>query len=113
MFALLALVFAGVSGGALYNSGFWDTWADKKPAIVEEIKGELEGKVPEEARDMFANCTADVLIELATTYDCPRDDGTPFGPQLVNCLKAKHGSEVTQGFVGCIMQVQESLSTKP
>ena len=109
-FMLPLVLLAGlVAGGlGLYNSEYWDTWADKKAAFVIEIRDSLDPRAPEKARQVFADCVATQLLDLATKVGCKPGDGA-VQPQVVACLKPAHSQEAAMALMGCIAQTQAEL----
>ncbi len=107
---LLGVVPGALIGvcAALYQNGYWDTWADKKDALVAEVQGSLDPRMPEKARTLFSECVSDKLLPMADAAGC-RLNGGPVQPQVVACLKPMHAKEASNAVLECIAFVQEQM----
>jgi len=109
MLAALLVVILGGTGGGLYYSGYWDTWADKHDAFVTEISDSMDPRAPEQAKKLFSECAATALLDLADTVGCDKPTDGPVSPQVVACLKPEHGNEAAELLMKCIMDTQVEL----
>ena len=109
MLAALLAVLIGASSGVLYYTGYWDTWADKKGVYVVEIRDSLDPRAPQKARQLFSECAATQLLDLAEKAGCKPEDG-PVAPQVVACLKPTHAQEAAMALMGCVVQVQAAMA---